>query len=154
MFAPSRTLGTRATRPTVPRMLNRMSPVLSLDRTGQILEEGITEAGAMASFQAAGTSYATWSMPMLPIYLFYSMFGFQRVGDLIWQAADARARGFLMGCTAGRTTMNGEGLQHEDGHSLLLASVVPTVHAYDPAFAYEMATIVERGLDHMFRSEE
>ena len=90
----------------------------SEDRTGQILEEGITEAGAMASFQAAGTSYATWSLPMLPIYLFYSMFGFQRVGDLIWQAADARARGFLMGCTAGRTTMNGEGLQHEDGHSL------------------------------------
>jgi pyruvate dehydrogenase E1 component len=122
----------------------------SEDRTGQILEEGITEAGAMASFQAAGTSYATWSMPMLPIYLFYSMFGFQRVGDLIWQAADARARGFLMGCTAGRTTMNGEGLQHEDGHSLLLASVVPTVHAYDPAFAYEMAAIVERGIDHMF----
>ena len=107
----------------------------------------------MASFQAAGTSYATWSMPMLPIYLFYSMFGFQRVGDLIWQAADARARGFLMGCTAGRTTMNGEGLQHEDGHSLLLASVVPTVHAYDPAFAYEMATIVERGIDHMFGPE-
>jgi len=87
---------------------------------------------------------------MMPIYLFYSMFGFQRVGDLIWQAADARARGFLMGCTAGRTTMNGEGLQHEDGHSLLLASVVPTVHAYDAAFAYEMATIVERGIEHMF----
>ena len=122
----------------------------SEDRTGQILEEGITEAGAMASFQAAGTAYATWSTPMIPIYLFYSMFGFQRVGDLIWQAADARARGFLMGCTAGRTTMNGEGLQHEDGHSLLLASVVPTVHAYDPAFAYEMATIVERGIEHMF----
>ena len=81
------------------------------------------------------------------------MFGFQRVGDLIWQAADARARGFLMGCTAGRTTMNGEGLQHEDGHSLLLASVVPSVHAYDPAFAYEMATIVERGIKHMFGPE-
>ena len=125
----------------------------SEDRTGQILEEGITEAGAMASFQAAGTSYATWSTPMLPIYLFYSMFGFQRVGDLIWQAADARARGFLIGCTAGRTTMNGEGLQHEDGHSLLLASAVPTVHAYDPAFAYELATIVERGIDHMFGPE-
>ena len=92
-------------------------------------------------------------VPMVPIYLFYSMFGFQRVGDLIWQAADARARGFLMGCTAGRTTMNGEGLQHEDGHSLLLASVVPTVHAYDPAFAYEMATIVERGINHMFGPE-
>jgi pyruvate dehydrogenase E1 component len=120
------------------------------DRSGQILEEGITEAGSMASFQAAGTSYATWSAPMLPIYLFYSMFGFQRIGDLIWQAADARARGFLVGCTAGRTTMSGEGLQHEDGHSQLLASVVPTIHAYDPAFAYEMATIVEHGIDRMF----
>ena len=120
------------------------------DSSGQILEEGITEAGAMASFQAAGTAYATWSTPMLPIYLFYSMFGFQRIGDLIWQAADARARGFLMGCTAGRTTMSGEGLQHEDGQSHLLASVVPTVHAYDPAFAYEMATIVERGIEHMY----
>jgi pyruvate dehydrogenase E1 component len=125
----------------------------SEDRSGQILEEGITEAGGMASFQAAGTSYATWSLPMVPIYLFYSMFGFQRVGDLIWQAADARARGFLIGCTAGRTTMSGEGLQHEDGHSHLLASVVPTVHAYDPAFAYEMATIVEHGIHHMFGPE-
>jgi pyruvate dehydrogenase E1 component len=120
------------------------------DSAGQILEEGITEAGAMASFQAAGTAYATWSTPMLPIYLFYSMFGFQRIGDLIWQSADARARGFLMGCTAGRTTMSGEGLQHEDGQSHLLASVVPTVQAYDPAFAYEMATIVERGIEHMY----
>jgi pyruvate dehydrogenase E1 component len=116
------------------------------DRTGQILEEGITEAGGMGSFQAAGTAYATWSTPMVPMYLFYSMFGFQRVGDLIWQAADARARGFLIGCTAGRTTMSGEGLQHEDGHSLLLASAFPNVRAYDPAFAYEMATIVEDGL--------
>jgi pyruvate dehydrogenase E1 component len=123
------------------------------DRTGQILEEGITEAGAMASFQAAGTAYATWSTPMLPIYLFYSMFGFQRIGDMIWQAADARARGFLMGCTAGRTTMSGEGLQHEDGQSHLLASVVPTVHAYDPAFAFEMAVIVERGIEHMYGPE-
>ena len=107
----------------------------------------------MASFQAAGTAYATWSTPMLPIYLFYSMFGFQRIGDMIWQAADARARGFLMGCTAGRTTMSGEGLQHEDGQSHLLASVVPTVHAYDPAFAYEMAAIVERGIEHMYGPE-
>ncbi len=120
------------------------------DSSGQILEEGITEAGAMASFQAAGTAYATWSTPMLPIYLFYSMFGFQRIGDMIWQAADARARGFLMGCTAGRTTMSGEGLQHEDGQSHLLASVVPSVHAYDPAFAYEMAAIVEHGIEHMY----
>ena len=116
------------------------------DRTGQILEEGITEAGAMASFQAAGTSYATWATPMLPIYLFYSMFGFQRIGDLIWQAGDARARGFLVGCTAGRTTMSGEGLQHEDGHSHLLAMAVPNLRAYDPAFAYEMAFIMEDGI--------
>jgi pyruvate dehydrogenase E1 component len=117
---------------------------------GQILEEGITEAGGMASFIAAGTAYATWGTPMVPIYLFYSMFGFQRIGDLIWQAADARARGFLLGCTAGRTTMSGEGLQHEDGHSLLLASVVPTCSVYDPAFAYEVATIVEDGFLTMY----
>ena len=117
---------------------------------GQILEEGINEAGAMASFTAAGTSYATWSRPMLPFFLYYSMFGFQRIGDLIWQAADQRARGFLLGCTAGRTTLNGEGLQHEDGHSLLLASVVPNVRAYDPAFAYEVATIVEDGIKQMY----
>src|SRR5208282_5042961 len=120
------------------------------DQTGQILEEGITEAGSMASFIAASTAYATWSRPMLPFFLYYSMFGFQRVGDLIWQAADARARGFLLGCTAGRTTMNGEGLQHEDGHSLLLASVVPNVRAYDPAFAYEMAMIIEHGIADMY----
>ena len=116
------------------------------DRTGQILQEGITEAGGMGSFQAAGTAYASWATPMVPIYLFYSMFGFQRVGDLIWQSADARARGFLIGCTAGRTTMSGEGLQHEDGHSLLLASAFPNVRAYDPAFAYEMAIVMEEGL--------
>jgi pyruvate dehydrogenase E1 component len=120
------------------------------DERGQILEEGITEAGAMASFQAAGTAYAAWSMPMIPIYLFYSMFGFQRIGDMIWQAADARARGFLIGCTAGRTTMSGEGLQHEDGNSQLLCSVVPTVRAFDPSFAYEIAFIVEDGLETMY----
>jgi pyruvate dehydrogenase E1 component len=119
-------------------------------RDGQILEEGITEAGSMASFTAAATAYATWSRPMLPFFLFYSMFGFQRIGDLIWQAADARARGFLLGCTAGRTTMSGEGLQHEDGHSQLLASVVPTLSAYDPAFAYEVAVIVEHGISHLY----
>jgi pyruvate dehydrogenase E1 component len=117
---------------------------------GQILEEGITEAGAMASFLAASTSYATWSQPMLPFFLFYSMFGFQRVGDMIWQLADARGRGFLIGCTAGRTTMSGEGLQHEDGHSHLLASVVPNVRAYDPAFAYEVAAIVDHGIRTMY----
>ena len=93
----------------------------------------------MACFIAAGTSYATWATPMIPFYLFYSMFGFQRIGDLIWALGDMRGRGFLLGCTAGRTTLNGEGLQHEDGHCLLLASTVPNVTAYDPAFAYEVA---------------
>jgi pyruvate dehydrogenase E1 component len=113
---------------------------------GQILEEGITEAGALASFIAAGTSYATQGVPMVPFFTFYSMFGWQRVGDLIWQATDARARGFLLGATAGRTTLLGEGLQHQDGHSLLLASVNPFAEAFDPAFAYEVATIVRHGL--------
>ena len=117
---------------------------------GQILEEGINEAGSMASFTAAATAYATWGRPMLPFYLYYSMFGFQRVGDQMWAAADQRARGFLLGCTAGRTTINGEGLQHEDGHSLLLFSVMPNVMAYDPAFAYEMATVVQAGINDMY----
>jgi pyruvate dehydrogenase E1 component len=125
--------------------------LLSYDESesGQILQEGITEAGAMAEFQAAATSYSTWSMPMIPFYMFYSMFGFQRVGDLVWQCADARGRGFLLGCTAGRTTMNGEGLQHEDGQSHLLASAVPNVVAYDPSFAYEVAILVEDGIRRM-----
>ena len=117
---------------------------------GQILEEGITEAGAMCSFIAAGTSYATRGVPIVPFYTFYSMFGFQRVGDLIWQAADSRTRGFLLGATAGRTTLMGEGLQHQDGHSLLLASTVPACQAYDPAFAYEVATIIRHGIDKMY----
>ncbi len=117
---------------------------------GQILEEGITEAGSTASFIAAGTSYAHRGVPMVPFYTFYSMFGFQRVGDLIWQAADARTRGFLLGATAGRTTLLGEGLQHQDGHSLVLASTVPPVQAYDPAFAYEVAVIVREGLRRMY----
>ncbi len=117
---------------------------------GQILEEGITEAGAMSSFIAAGTSYSTRGVPMVPFFTFYSMFGFQRVGDLIWQAADSRTRGFLMGATAGRTTLMGEGLQHQDGHSLVLASTVPACQAYDPAFAYEMAAIVEHGIHTMY----
>ena len=121
--------------------------------SGQILEEGITEAGSMASFIAAGTSYATHGVPMVPFFTFYSMFGFQRVGDLIWQASDARARGFLLGATAGRTTLLGEGLQHQDGHSLLLASVNPVAEAYDPAFAYEVATIVRHGLRRMWLDE-
>ena len=117
---------------------------------GQILEEGITEAGSMASFIAAGTAYATRGVPMVPFYTFYSMFGFQRVGDLIWQAADARTRGFLLGATAGRTTLLGEGLQHQDGHSLVLASTVPACQAYDPAFAYEVAAIVRAGIERMY----
>ncbi len=117
--------------------------------SGQVLQEGISEAGAVAAFTAAATSYATWGQPVIPCYLFYSMFGFQRVGDLLWALADARGRGFLLGCTAGRTTLNGEGLQHQDGHSLLLASTVPSVAAYDPAFSYELAAIVENGIRRM-----
>lgn len=118
--------------------------------SGQFLEEGITEAGSMSSFIAAATAYSTRGVPMVPFYTFYSMFGFQRVGDLIWQAADQRARGFLLGATAGRTTLLGEGLQHQDGHSLVLASSVPPVQAYDPAFAYEVAAIVKAGLHRMY----
>ncbi len=123
-------------------------------REGQILEEGITEAGSMASWTAAATSHATRGVPMVPFFTFYSMFGFQRVGDLIWAAADARAKGFLMGATAGRTTLLGEGLQHQDGHSLVLASTVPVCEAYDPAFAYELAVIIEHGLQRMYRDGE
>ncbi|MDQ6928319.1 MAG: pyruvate dehydrogenase (acetyl-transferring), homodimeric type [Actinomycetota bacterium] len=117
---------------------------------GQILEEGITEAGSMASFTAAGTSYATHRTPMVPFFVFYSMFGFQRVGDLIWAFGDVRGRGFLCAGTAGRTTLAGEGLQHCDGHSLVLASTVPNVAAYDPAFAYEVAVIIEDGIRRMY----
>jgi pyruvate dehydrogenase E1 component len=121
---------------------------------GQILEQGITEAGSTASWIAAATSYATRGVPMVPFYSFYSMFGFQRVGDSLWGAADARARGFLLGATAGRTTLAGEGLQHQDGHSHVLASVVPTCEAYDPAFAYEVAAIIESGLHRMYVDDE
>ena len=117
---------------------------------GQILEEGITEAGSTASWIAAGTSYATRGVPMVPFFIFYSMFGFQRVGDLIWAAADSRVRGFLLGATAGRTTLEGEGLQHQDGHSHVLATSVPACEAYDPSFAYEVGTIIERGLKRMY----
>ena len=116
---------------------------------GQVLEEGITEAGSMASFQAAATSYATHGEPMIPFYIFYSMFGFQRTGDQAWAFGDARGRGFMMGATAGRTSLNGEGLQHEDGHSHLLASTIPSLRAYDPAFAYELAAIVRDGIERM-----
>jgi len=123
-------------------------------KDGQILEEGITEAGSLSSFIAAGTSYATHGVPMIPFYIYYSMFGPQRVGDLFWLAGDIRARGFLLGATAGRTTLNGEGLQHQDGHSLLHASTLPTVLAYDPAFAYEIGVIVADGLRRMYTEDE
>jgi len=121
---------------------------------GQILEEGITEAGSTASFLAAGTAYANVGVSMIPFYIYYSMFGFQRVGDAIWQTADSRARGFLLGATSGRTTLNGEGLQHQDGHSPILASVVPTLYVYDPAFAYEVNVIVCDGMRRMYENGE
>tara|TARA_B100000686_G_scaffold326517_1_gene384419 strand:+ start:2903 stop:5560 length:2658 start_codon:yes stop_codon:yes gene_type:complete len=118
--------------------------------SGQIMQEGISEAGAIATWIASATSYSNARSPTLPFYTFYSMFGFQRVGDQIWSAADARARGFLMGATAGRTTLNGEGLQHQDGHSLLMASTVPHCRAWDPAYAYELSTIIRHGIDEMW----
>lgn len=121
---------------------------------GQILEEGITEAGAMSSFIAAGTAYATHGIPTIPFFIYYSMFGFQRVGDLIWAAADLRTRGFLLGGTAGRTTLNGEGLQHQDGHTHIQASTVPNCIAYDPAFAYEIAVIIQDGIRRMYQEGE
>ncbi|MBX7220985.1 MAG: pyruvate dehydrogenase (acetyl-transferring), homodimeric type [Blastocatellia bacterium] len=123
-------------------------------KEGQILEEGITECGSMASFTAAGTCYSTHGVNMIPVYMFYSMFGFQRTGDSIWAFADARGRGFLVGGTAGRTTLNGEGLQHEDGHSHILASTVPNILTYDPAFHYELAVIVREGLRRMMDNQE
>jgi pyruvate dehydrogenase E1 component len=123
-------------------------------KNGQVLEEGITEAGSMSSFTAAGTAYATHGIPTIPFFIFYSMFGFQRIGDLIWAAADMRTRGFLLGGTAGRTTLMGEGLQHQDGHSHVLASTVPNLFAYDPAFAYELAVIIQDGIRRMFHDQE
>ncbi|MGF6695366.1 pyruvate dehydrogenase E1 component [Metapseudomonas resinovorans] len=120
---------------------------------GQILEEGISEAGAISSWVAAATSYSAHGLPMLPFYIYYSMFGFQRIGDLIWAAADQRARGFLLGATAGRTTLGGEGLQHQDGHSLLLAATVPNCRAYDPAFAGEFAVILDHGMRRMLEQQ-
>ena len=124
------------------------------DQAGQILEEGINEAGAMSSWIAAATSYSTHGVPMIPFYIFYSMFGFQRVGDLAWAAGDSRARGFLIGGTAGRTTLAGEGLQHQDGHSHLLASTIPNCRAYDPTYAYELAVIVHDGMQTMFVDQQ
>ena len=121
---------------------------------GQILQEGICETGAMASFLAAGTAYAVHGVPTIPFYIFYSVFGFQRVGDMIWSCGDMLCRGFLLGGTAGRTTLNGEGLQHEDGHSHVLASTVPNMRSYDPAFAYELAVIIRDGIERMYQNHE
>jgi pyruvate dehydrogenase E1 component len=123
-------------------------------RNGQILEEGITEAGSMASFTAAGTAYANYGVPMIPFFSYYSMFGYQRMGDLVWAFGDSRGKGFMMGGTAGRTTLSGEGLQHQDGHSPLVFSVVPTCLVYDPAYAYEMAVIVQDGIRRMYQEQE
>jgi len=123
-------------------------------KDGQVLEEGITEAGSMSSFIAAGSAYSTHGLPMIPFFIFYSMFGFQRIGDLIWAAGDMRCRGFLLGATAGRTTLAGEGLQHQDGNSHILASTVPNLMAFDPAFAYELAIILKDGIRRMFQEQE
>jgi pyruvate dehydrogenase E1 component len=123
-------------------------------KDGQILEEGITEAGAISSWTAAATSYSVHGLPMLPFYIYYSMFGFQRVGDLIWAAADQRARGFLIGATSGRTTLGGEGLQHQDGSSHLVAASIPNCVSYDPAYAYELAVIIDDGMRRMLEKQD
>jgi pyruvate dehydrogenase E1 component len=123
-------------------------------KNGQILQEGINEAGGMCDWIAAATSYSTHGVPMIPFYIFYSMFGFQRIGDLAWAAGDMRARGFLLGGTAGRTTLNGEGLQHEDGHSHMISATVPNCISYDPTFGYEVAVIVQDGLRRMYAEQE
>src|SRR5260370_17684162 len=122
--------------------------------TGQIVKEGIKEAGGMCDWIAAATSYSTHGEIMIPFYIFYSMFGFQRIGDLCWAAGDMRSRGFLLGGTSGRTTLNGEGLQHEDGHSQLFASVIPNCVSYDPTYAYELAVIMREGLLRMVAQPE
>jgi pyruvate dehydrogenase E1 component len=156
----ARTFGMDSLFPTAKIYSPHGQQYLSVDRelmlsykeseTGQILHEGINEAGSVASFTAVGSSYSTHDEPMIPIYIFYSMFGFQRTGDGFWAAGDQMVRGFVLGATAGRTTLNGEGLQHEDGHSLLLASTNPAVVAYDPAFGYEIGHIVRDGLRRMY----
>jgi pyruvate dehydrogenase E1 component len=124
------------------------------DKRGQILQEGINEPGAFSSWLAAATSYANHGLAMVPFYIYYSMFGFQRVGDLAWAAGDSRARGFLLGGTAGRTTLNGEGLQHEDGHSHIQSSLIPNCVSYDPTFNYELAVIIQDGLRRMYAEQE
>jgi pyruvate dehydrogenase E1 component len=123
-------------------------------KSGQVLQEGINEPGAMCDWMAAATSYSTHGVPMIPFYIFYSMFGFQRVGDLAWAAGDMRSRGFLLGGTAGRTTLNGEGLQHEDGHSHIYASTIPNCVSYDPTFGYELAVIIQDGLRRMYAEQQ
>jgi pyruvate dehydrogenase E1 component len=123
------------------------------DAAGQILEEGINEAGAFSSWIAAATSYSSNNEIMIPFYIFYSMFGFQRIGDLAWAAGDLRARGFVLGATAGRTTLNGEGLQHEDGHSHLMSATIPNCRSYDPTYAYELAVIIQNGLKRMVQEQ-
>jgi pyruvate dehydrogenase E1 component len=124
------------------------------DKKGQILQEGINEAGAMAEWMAAATSYANHGIPMIPFYIYYSMFGFQRVGDFAWAAGDIQARGFLIGATAGRTTLNGEGLQHQDGNSFLHSGLIPNCVSYDPTYSYEMAVIIQDGLRRMYQQDE
>jgi pyruvate dehydrogenase E1 component len=150
-----RELGIYASRGQLYEPVDAAMILAYLERQdGQLLEEGITEAGSLASWTVAATSYAHRGIPMVPFFIFYSMFGFQRVGDLIWAAADARARGFLLGATAGRTTLMGEGLQHQDGHSLVLSSTVPSMKSYDPAFAYELGVIIEDGIRRMYQENE
>ena len=124
------------------------------DKKGQILQEGINEAGAFSSWIAAATSYSSNNIPMIPFYIFYSMFGFQRIGDLAWAAGDMQARGFLIGGTSGRTTLNGEGLQHQDGHSHIICGTIPNCVSYDPAYAYELAVIVQDGMRRMVEQQE
>jgi pyruvate dehydrogenase E1 component len=124
------------------------------DKQGQILEEGITEAGAFSAWLAAATSYSNHHYPMIPFYIFYSMFGFQRIMDLAWAAGDSQARGFLLGATAGRTTLNGEGLQHQDGHSHLMANMIPNCVSYDPTYSHELAVIIQDGMRRMYQDKE
>src|SRR3546814_4421166 len=121
---------------------------------GQLLQEGINEAGAFSSWMAAATSYSTNNRIMIPFFIYYSMFGFQRIGDLAWAAGDMQARGFLLGGTAGRTTLAGEGLQHQDGHSHIMASTIPNCRAYDPTYAYELAVIIQNGLHRMYEKQD
>ena len=123
-------------------------------KEGVMLEEGITEAGAFSAWLALATSYANYNLPMIPIYLFYSMFGFQRIHDLAWAAGDSQARGFLIGATSGRTTLNGEGLQHQDGHSHLLSATIPNCLSYDPAFGYELSVITRHGIEEMYHKRK